>query len=159
MMLFDGVLGFAVPILMTNAGISTSTLGVIFGFSSLIGAIFDYYLSSFVRSVSFRRMFLGMYIVAAIYGFILFQSSEIWLFIVAMGLWGMYFDLLNFANYDFVSRALPPERHTTGFSVIDFAKSVGYVLRPLLPAYLSNSMSLLRVIISGIFLGVGLLYF
>ncbi|MBP9690999.1 MFS transporter [Candidatus Woesebacteria bacterium] len=160
MMLFDGVLGFAVPILMTNAGIGTATLGAIFGVSSLIGALFDYFLSSFVRSVSFRRMYLGMFIVGSVYCLTLYQSSGIWMFIVAMGLWGMYFDLLNFAQYDFVSRALPQDHHTTGFSVIDFAKSLGYVVAPIVAGILiEEHVPGIVFVLAGVFLSIGFLVY
>lgn len=132
MMLFDGILGFAVPIAITSHGVSKSMMGFIFGFSSIAGAFFDFYLSHTVKSVHYKRMYIGMFLVAALYGLVLYGSNSILFFLVAMGLWGMYFDFLNFANYDFISRSLPKEKFTRGFTIIDFSKSFGYVIAPII---------------------------
>ncbi len=132
MMLFDGILGFAVPIAITSHGVSKSMMGMIFGFSSIAGALFDFYLSHNIKSVHYKRMFLGMFTAAALYGLVLFGSNSILFFLIAMGLWGMYFDFLSFANYDFVSRRLSKETYTLGFTIIDFSKSLGYVIAPII---------------------------
>lgn len=132
MMLFDGILGFAVPISITGHGVSKSMMGLIFGFSSIAGGLFDFYLSNKVRSVHHKRMYLGMFMAAALYGLVLYGSNSIILFLIAMGLWGIYFDFLNFANYDVVSRMLSKEQYTLGFTIIDFAKSLGYVIAPII---------------------------
>lgn len=159
-MLFDGILGFAVPIMITGSGVSNAMLGLVFGTSSIVGAAFDYYLSSRVKSVHYRRMFFGMFLTAGLYGLLLFGSNSLSLYVVALGFWGMYFDLMAFGSYDFVSRALPPEKHTTGFTVIDFSKAVGYVIAPLIAGFLIiDSVPPSVFIIAGIFLMTAFLIF
>lgn len=132
MMLFDGLLGFAVPIAITSHGVSNSVMGLIFGCSSLTGALFDFYLSNKITSAHYRRMYIGMFLAAALYALVLYGSNTIILFLVAMGFWGIYFDFMNFANYDFISRHLSKDTFTVGFTVIDFAKSLGYVIAPII---------------------------
>jgi len=134
--LFDGLLGFYVPILITSAGISKTTMGGIIGFSSITGALFDFYLSVVIKSTHYRRFFLAMYVVASLYAVILMIGGIVPFFLLAMGLWGIYFDLMTFANHDYIARTIPKERNTIAYSVLDATKSLGYAIAPPLSAFL-----------------------
>lgn len=134
--LFDGLLGFYVPILITDAGISKTAMGGIIGFSSVAGALFDFYLSVAIRSTHYRRFFLAMYIVATFYLSILMIGGAVPLFLLAMGLWGIYFDLMTFANHDYIARTIPKEKNTIAYAVLDATKSLGYAVAPPLSAFL-----------------------
>jgi len=48
-----------------------------------------------------------------------------------MAFWGLYYDLFNFANFDFVSR-YRNEKHSTSFGIISVFKNLGYALAPLI---------------------------
>ncbi|MCX6779347.1 MAG: hypothetical protein NTU97_03900, partial [Candidatus Magasanikbacteria bacterium] len=59
--IFDGMLSFAAPIVMTRSGLTESTMGLILGSSSVAGIIFDFCLCRVLKNTSFRRMFLFMF--------------------------------------------------------------------------------------------------
>lgn len=131
-MLFDGSIGFAVPFLVIEAGVSKTMMGLIFGFSSIVGAGFDFILSAYIKSIHFRRMYLLMFVGCLVYAAVIAQAHTVALFLIAMGLWGIYYDLMNFGTNDFVSRCIAPKDHTVGYSLIDWAKSLGLVIAPII---------------------------
>jgi MFS family permease len=111
---------------------SVGTMGVILGTSSIAGAVFDFLISKFFPSTNFRRVFLIMFAVALVYPLILWQATAMWMFLVAMALWGFYYDLHNFGNFDFVGRNVDPKEHSSSFGVISVFQSLGYMLAPIL---------------------------
>ena len=63
---FDGMTSYITPLLITEKGISKTAMGFILGSSSLAGALFDFFLAKVLKNPHFRRVFLMMFVVAAI---------------------------------------------------------------------------------------------
>jgi len=133
---FDGVLGYLVPLVITNTGISETVMGIIFGSSSIFGGIFDFLLSKIFRRSSFKKLFFIMFIVCMIYPLVLWQAKTIPIFLIAMALWGLYYDLSNFGDFDFVGRRKNEEGHAKEFGIISVFKSLGYIIAPILSGLL-----------------------
>lgn len=129
--IFDGILTYITPLVFSNAGLSNSELGLIIGSSSIFGAAFDLILSRWVRVPNYRRLYLGLFIICAAVPLILWQAQTIPFFILVMLLWGVYYDLANFSNLDFVSK-LQEDKRTFYFSLIALLISVGYIVAPIL---------------------------
>ena len=115
--IFDGVLGYMVPLLITQAGFSETTMGIIFGSSSIVGGVFDFLLSKYITNTHFRRIYLAMLALCAIYPLLLWQAKGVWMFLLAMAFWGVYFDLQNFGNFDFVGRKADAATHSSHFGI------------------------------------------
>lgn len=133
---FDGVLGYLVPIVVTSSGMSKTEMGFIFGSSSLFGGVFDFFLSKYLRNTHFRRIYLVMFCLCFVYPLILWSAKGLWLFLLAMAVWGLYFDLENFGNFDFVGRGTTEERHASHFGIISVFKALGYLVAPLIAGIL-----------------------
>lgn len=116
--LFDGILGYLVPVVITSSGLSKTEMGLIFGFSSVAGAVFDFLLSKYLKNTHFRRIYLIMFACCFVYPLLLWQAKGIWLYLLAMSVWGLYYDLENFGNYDFVGRKAEEEEHASHFGVM-----------------------------------------
>jgi MFS family permease len=129
--LFDGINGYALPLLLLQKGVSQTTMGLIISTSSLAGGIFDFFLVRFIQKTHFRRLYLLMIIVGACYPLVLYSAQTIPMFIMAMALWGLYFDFQSFGHLDFVARRSESHEHADAFGVIDVFKSIGYLLAPL----------------------------
>lgn len=56
--LFDGINGYAVPLLLLQNGISKSATGLIMSASSAAGAAFDLILMRFIKRTNYRRIYL-----------------------------------------------------------------------------------------------------
>lgn len=130
--LFDGSVSYLSPLAIRQAGFSDTVLGLIIGSSSITGAVFDFVLSKFLKNTHFRRVYLVMFGLCFLFPIVLLKAKTIWLFLLAMAIWGLYFDLVNFGTFDFVGRKIEVEDHAQSFGIVNVFKSLGYLLAPLL---------------------------
>jgi len=130
--LFEGIVCYVTPLKISQAGFSDTALGLIIGFSSIAGGVFDFLLSKFLTNTHFRRVYLLMFAGSFVYPLVLWQAKSIWVFLIAMAIWGFYLDLNTFGTYDFVGRKFDHEEHSANFGIIDIFKELGYVLAPLI---------------------------
>ena len=130
--IFDGIISYISPLVIKASGYSNTMMGIIIGTSSIAGALFDFLLSKYLQNSHWRRLFLVMFIVCLIQPLILWQSKVIVIYILAMALWGLYYDLLGFGNFDFVSREMETDEHASSFGVLGVFRSLGYLLAPLI---------------------------
>ena len=102
--IFDGMISYISPLVISEAGVSDTVMGVIIASSSVAGAIFDLVLCRFLKNTNFRRLLIIIFASALFYPLVLSQSKAVFGFVIAMILWGFYYDLLNLAQFDFVAR-------------------------------------------------------
>lgn len=156
---FDGVLSYVAPLAITQAHFSKSMMGFIIGTSSMAGGVFDLLFCQLLRNIHYRRAFLILFAVCAFYPLVLWKATSIGLFIFAMALWGIYYDLYSFGTFDFVGNHVPESAHASSFGVIRVFQALGTILSPLLAglvifAVLDNRPFAL----SWIFLGIAFLF-
>ncbi|MDD4409884.1 MAG: MFS transporter [Candidatus Pacebacteria bacterium] len=128
--LFDGVLMYLAPIIITGAGISESMMGIIIGSSSIVGMVFDYLLYRMVKTIHYRRIFLVMFALALLFPVFLLGGSTIFIFLLAMAVWGIYYDFYNIGMLDIVERTSEPEEHASKFGILRSFEGLGYLLAP-----------------------------
>lgn len=128
----DSILTYIMPLLITENGFSHEMMGLIIGSSSLVGAAFDILVSRFLHKPHYRRLYLAVLILAGLFGVLLFQAKAIWIYLIAMAVWGIYWDIFHFANYDFVSRISVKINDAAEFGVLDAFKALGSLLGPVL---------------------------
>lgn len=160
--IFDGVLMYLAPIIITESGISASMMGLIIGSSSVAGMLFDLVLCRAFADTNYRRMFLLMLIVAALYPLFLFGGTTVSIYIIAMAMWGFYYDFYNIGTLDFVGRTTEPSRHAASFGVLRVFEGSGYLLAPfagsILLIYLHPGPLMLLAVVLPLLLSA-LLYF
>ena len=128
---FDAVISYLVPIVLVSHGLSKTMMGVVLGSSSIAGALFDIGLAKLLHNMHYRRLYLLMFITAALLPYFLWRGSTLTFYLIAMALWGLYYDLMNFGNFDFVSRESTGEEHAPSFGVIQGFKALGYLIGPI----------------------------
>jgi MFS family permease len=129
--LFDGLLAYIVPIKITSLGFSKSQMGLIIASSNIFGAIFDFVLARFITNTNYRRLYLIAFGLAFVYPLVLWPSSHIPLFMIAMAIWGLYGDLSLYATFDFVSRRSHFDDHCQHFGILGIFKNLGYLIAPI----------------------------
>ncbi|MBI2021629.1 MFS transporter [Candidatus Daviesbacteria bacterium] len=134
--IFDGIISYVTPLIITDHGFSKTSLGLIYGFSALAGGFFDFILSKYLNNTHFKRMYFWLFVVCFIYPLILWLSKDLWVYLIAMSAWGLYYALINFANFDFVSRKTARDEHSSSFGVISVFKGLGYLVAPILAGLL-----------------------
>ena len=63
--LFDGIVSYISPLLITHGGYSKTALGFLLGSSSVAGALFDYLLSRYLKNPHYRGVYLMMFAACA----------------------------------------------------------------------------------------------
>ena len=134
--IFDGILTYMLPILIVDRGFSQGEMGMILGSSSLVGAVFDIIASKYIRAPHFLRLYLSVLILSVSFLGILYVASTMWVFLLALGLWGIYWDLYHFANFDFISRTIPTGEHTSAFGILGVFQALGVLLAPIITGFL-----------------------
>lgn len=134
--IFDGMLSFAAPILMTRNGLTESVMGIVLGTSSVAGIFFDLILCHVLKNTNFRRMYLLMIIFSSLFPLLLWQSKTIFLFILAMSLWGLYYDFFSLGNFDFISRYVNKGNFSSSFGLLSVFVTLGYFFSPIIAGFL-----------------------
>ncbi|MBI4130687.1 MFS transporter [Candidatus Roizmanbacteria bacterium] len=134
--LFDGIISYVTPLLITQYGFSVRTMGFILSFSAVSGMVFDVLLARYVKRPHYRRMFLLVLLISSVYPLLLMRATTIPLLLVTMSIWGLYYDLVHFGIFDFISRVTPRTEHAQSFGVVDVFRALGYLLAPLLTTML-----------------------
>lgn len=164
MMLFwtmaEGIVSFITPLKIEEAGFSDTLMGVILGTSSIAGALFDFVAVKLFKDTYYKRIFAAMFILCLIYPLVLMQAATPLLFVIAMAIWGVYYDLRNIGNYDFVARTSADENSSGHFGVIQSFQSVGWILGPILTGFLvGESVGWESFAAIYVFLGIALVCF
>lgn len=158
--LFDNILTYVTPLLMEEHGFSVGIIGLIIGTSSISGAFFDFLICKIFKSSDFRRIFLVMFALCLFYPLILSHANSVWLFLFAMSVWGIYYDLNGFGIFNFVGRYTKKEDHATSFGIVQIFRSMGGVLAPLLAGLVIAVAIDWRIFaMSWLFLGIGFAFF
>jgi len=134
--IFDGIISFITPLVITQKGISESMMGLIIGTSSIAGILFDLILCRVLKDTRFRLIYFLMFIVCSVYPLILWGANTALLFIIAMVMWGLYYDLLGLASLDFIARSSAKEEYPSSFGVLRVFEDLGYLLAPLISGFL-----------------------
>jgi len=158
--IFDGLLGYIAPLIITGEGLSKTMMGIILGTSSIAGMFFDIFLCKLLKNSHIRRLYLILFVICAIYPLMLWQAKTIWMYILVMGVWGIYYDLYNIGQYDFVGRYTKNDEHASSFGVLQVFSSVGYLLAPLFAGFLIGEViGVETFLVAWIFLGIAFILF
>ncbi|PIR43925.1 hypothetical protein COV24_00155 [candidate division WWE3 bacterium CG10_big_fil_rev_8_21_14_0_10_32_10] len=158
--LFDGIISFLTPIIITQKGFSTLEMGFILGTSSIWGATFDFFLSKIIKNPSFRKMYLILFAICFMYPFILIKANHITMFLVAMAIWGLYYDIFRFGLFDFVGTNIKVEEHSESFGIIEVFKSLGYLMAPLIAGLvIVKTINYIPLVLMWVFLTCSFLFF
>ncbi len=134
--LFDGTVAYLVPIAITESGMSHTLMGIILGTSSVAGALFDFLLCRFFTNTYYKRLFVWMFAVCLFVPFILYKADTFLMFLLAMVLWGIYYDFKGIGVFNFVGKGTDFDKHAESFSLIQIFLSLGYLIAPLCVGFL-----------------------
>lgn len=135
LMMGDGVMSYIMPVMIENAVSNQLVMGFILGFSSIVGIACDFLFARWLRGVGFgviARRALAAAIMFPI--LILLFGTHTWVFLLAMAVWGVYYELAMFSNYHFVDEAVSLEQQPLVWGFISSVWSLAWFVAPLLAA-------------------------
>ena len=134
--IYEGTISYMTPLIISERGFSVTMMGIIIGTSSIAGAIFDFIACRIFTNIYYKRIFLIMLSLCLIYPFLLSQANTFILFLLTMSIWGVYYDLKNIGNFDFISRQVEKEDNVSSFGLVQIFQSVGLLIAPLITGFL-----------------------
>lgn len=144
MMLFwtlsEGMVSFIVPLKISNAGFSDTMLGFIIGTSSLAGALFDLVACRVFKNTFYKRIFGLMFVLCLSFPLLLMHATTLLAFVIGMAIWGIYYDLRNIGNFDYIARTTDKEGSAQAFGLIQVFQSVGWIIGPILVGFLAGEV-------------------
>lgn len=147
--LSDAIISFWAPNQIQNSFGNPVIMGAIISFQSIVGLSADLIFPRLLKSVRVRRLVFWAILASALTSFFLTASifqPFIAIFIVTMTLWGIYYELINFANFQFMGSAVPLHMRAGAWGFTGIFSSLAYFLGPFIAA---------QLIIHGIFLTQG----
>jgi len=130
--IYEGTVAFLTPLVISAHGFSATMMGIIIGTSAIAGALFDFIVCRIFKDTNYRKIFFIMFACCLIYPFILFKANSFVLFVAAMALWGIYYDLKNIGNFDYIGRFTKKEEHASSFGLIQVFLSLGFLVAPIM---------------------------
>lgn len=134
--LFDGIMTYLLPLVILEHNLSKTQLGLILSAAAVSGAFFDFAIYKIFKNALYRRLFFAMFAAGILYIFLVWFAETILLYLLAMALWGFYYDLKSFGTLDFVSRHSPKKEIAGNFGIIQVFTAIGALLAPLLAGFL-----------------------
>lgn len=158
--LYEGIISYITPIVITNSGLTKTMMGVIVGSSSIAGALFDFVVCRLFTNTYYKRLFVIMFALCLVYPLILFNANSFIVYLLAMAIWGVYYDLKNIANFDYVGRFTNKREHSQNFGIISVFQSVGLLLAPIIVGFLvADSLDWKPFAVAWIFLVISIFFF
>lgn len=135
----DAIISYWLPSFLQGSLGSALIMGLIMSFSSIIGLIIDLLFSQLFKKANVKRMIFYAIILSLCFSIILLISTFypiILLFLLAMIVWGLYFEFLGFAEKQFVAEAVPLEKRSGAWGLIIMFKNLAFFIGPLTAALL-----------------------
>lgn len=135
--LADAVISFWAPNQIQSSLGSSVWMGLIISFQSIIGFGADLIFPSLLRTTKTKRLIFWAIIMSALTSFFLTASTVqpfIAIFLITMTLWGIYYEFVAFANYQFMGSVVPAHLRTAAWGIMGTFVNLAYFLGPLIAA-------------------------
>lgn len=140
--LADAILSTWVPGLVENSFKSPVVMGFIISFSSIVGLGTDLVFPQILKGISFKSLLYTSIFLSIMFCMTLIFATDIpfvLIFLVAMAIWGIYYEVIAFANHQFVADTIPIRMHASTWAFIGVFKNLAYFLGPLLAGFMVTS--------------------
>ncbi|HET7098782.1 MAG TPA: MFS transporter, partial [Patescibacteria group bacterium] len=134
----DAILSFWVPNLLQDALGDSVKMGLVISFSSVIGLGMDLIFPQLIRGITVKRLVTFGATTSILFSVILLTSLKlplILIFLIAMAVWGVYYEFFGFAEQQFIADTLPLRMHSSGWAFYGVFKNLAYFLGPLIAAW------------------------
>lgn len=133
--LADAILSYWVPNYLNRIYQDSAKAGLVMAVSSIIGLGADLILPQIIRGITVRRLVFWGIVTSALFSIFLLGATVTPLLIIslsAMAIWGIYYELLGFAQQQFVADATPIRFHPAAWGILGVFKSLAYFLGPII---------------------------
>lgn len=153
----DAILSFWVPTLLED-NLGALGMGLVMSFSSVVGFIMDLIFPQLIQGVTVKRLVTFSAATSLLFSITLLASLQlpvVWIFLIAMAIWGIYYEFFGFAEQQFIADTLPLKLRSSGWAFFGVFKNLAYFLGPLMAAWIVLKGEWLPVASAIIFTTVG----
>jgi MFS family permease len=137
--LADGIISFWAPIQIQNSLNNSFVMGLVISFQSIVGLFADLIFPSLLKFVKVRKL-ISLGILFIVITSMLLFASTFWpfvlLFLVTMAFWGVYYEFISFASFQFMGSSVPLSMRSGAWGVSGIFGNLAYFLGPLMAAFL-----------------------
>jgi len=138
-LLGDAILSFWVPNLLQDSLKSSSAMGLIISFSSIVGLGADLVLPEMLKTITVKKLLIAGIFASILFSLALITSTFrpfIVLFLFAMAVWGVYYEFLGFSQQQFISDTVSLKSRSGAWGILRVFRDLAYFLGPLLAGWL-----------------------
>lgn len=150
----DAILSDWVPTYIQSSVNSSLLMGIIISFSSIVGFLADMVFPQILKGVKTRKLIVMAIGTSLIFcGVLIWSISWPWiiLFLIAMAIWGIYYEFLSFGKQGFVSEAVPTVARSGAWAVLGAFQSLAYFVGPIIGGWVMINRSNSEVILVAAF--------
>ncbi len=136
----DAIMSYTTPgYIQEHLDNSGTLMGFIMATSSVVGALSDFLFGKWFKARKFAFFLRWTFIFALSFPLtLLLLPAAAPTFIMAMAIWGIYYELIGFSNSQFIDNYTTKENNTFAWGIVIAFKSVSYTLGPVIAQLLSD---------------------
>lgn len=138
-LLADAILSDWVPVYLQKVLGGSFMMGIVMSFSSVVGFSADFIFPQLLKGTTVRKMMVMAVLSGALFSAVLLWATwwpVIMVLLLAMAIWGIYYEFLGFANQQFVAETASVHQRAQVWAVMGIFKNLAYFLGPILGGYL-----------------------
>ncbi len=135
--LADAIFSYYIPVYIEQNVSGPLILGLILSFNSVVGIVADLIIGEWSRYRRFSFFLRWTFAIALSYPIALLVLPAHPLFLTAaVGVWGIFYEMLSFAEYQFIHVYTSRNQHAQAWGLISTFNAVAYTLGPVLSSNL-----------------------
>lgn len=133
LMIGDGIMSYFLPVTIEESVGNQLLMGLILAFSSVVGLFCDFVFSKWFRGSSFSMIIRKALAAAIMFPIVvLLFGRQPWVFLIAMAIWGIYYELAMFSNFHFVDEVIPSEEQPLVWGVMSSIWAIAWFVAPIM---------------------------
>lgn len=143
--LADALVSFWAPELIQSSFNSSFMTGLVISFQSIVGFSADLIFPKLLKKAKVKRLIILAIFMSGLTSICLYISSlRPWtiFFLIAMAIWGIYYELSSFGSYQFIDNTVPRDTRSAAWGILGVFMNLAYLLGPLIAVWLLLSGSL-----------------
>lgn len=155
----DAIMSDWVPAFVQESVSSPFLMGLIISSSSVVGFLSDLIFPQLLKGLKTKKLLVMAIGTSLVFcGLMLWSTALPWIgiFLIAMAVWGVYYEFLGFGTQMFVSENVPTISRSGVWAVMSSFKSLAYFIGPIIGSYVAiNKGNGATVWVATLSVGVG----
>lgn len=133
----DSMMAYTVPVYVAARVNNTFVMGLVISTSSMAGLLVDFLIPKISHKRNYYFFIKWMLYLAVLFPLVFLLLPEHYFsYILAMAIWGIYFEFIGFSQFSFINEMVAVNDHIKAWSVLEVFKSLGIIVGPFLASYL-----------------------